>query len=55
MNLKLVCKVVGHVLLLEACALLLPLLVALIYRESPLPYLLSIAVIAAVGLFLSRV
>ena len=55
MNLKLVCKVVGHVLLLEACALLLPLLVALIYRESPLPYLLSIAVIAAVGLLLTRV
>lgn len=55
MNLKLVCKVVGRVLLLEACALFLPLLVALIYRESPLPYLLSIALIATVGLILSRV
>ena len=55
MNLKLVCKVVGRVLLIEACALALPLLVALIYRESPLPYLLSMAVTAGAGFLLSRV
>ena len=55
MNLKLVCKVVGRVLLIEACTLILPLLVALIYRESPLPYLLSMAVTAGVGFLLSRV
>ena len=55
MNLKLVCKVVGRVLLIEAFTLLLPLLVALIYRESPLPYLLSIAVTAGAGFLLSRV
>ena len=55
MNLKLVCKVVGRVLLIEACTLLFPLLVSLIYRESPLPYLLSMAVTAGIGFLLSRV
>ena len=55
MNLKLVCKVVGSVLLIEAPLLLLPALVALIYRESPLPFLLSMAVTAGVGFLLSRV
>lgn len=54
MNLKLVCKVVGRVLLIEACALILPLLVALIYGESPLPYLLSMAITSGAALLLSR-
>ena len=54
MNLKLVFKVVGKVILIEACTMLLSLLVALIYREDPLPFLLSIAVTAAVGFALSR-
>ncbi len=54
MNLKLVLKVVGYVLLVEAGALLLPLVVALIYHESPAPFLVSIAITAAAGLLLSR-
>ena len=54
MNLKLVCKVVGRVLLIEACTMVLPLLVALIYGESPLPFLCSIAITAIVALFLAR-
>lgn len=53
MNLKLVLKVVGRVLLIEAVALALPLLVALLYREDPVPFLLAIAIVAAVGLALS--
>jgi len=53
MNLKLVFKIVGRVLLVEAAALLLPLLVALSYREDPLPFLLAVAVVAALGLALS--
>ena len=55
MNLKLVCKVVGKVLLIEAPLLLLPALVALIYREDPMPLLLSAAITAAVGFALSRI
>ena len=50
MNIKLVLKLVGRVLLLEAAALVLPLAVALLYREDLLPFLLSIAIVAAVGL-----
>ena len=53
MNIKLVLKLVGRVLLLEAAALVLPLAVALLYREDLLPFLLSIAIVAAVGLALS--
>ena len=54
MNLKLVFKVVGYVLLIEAGTMLLPLLVALIYGESPLPFLWSIAIVALLGGLLSR-
>ena len=54
MNLKLVFKVVGYVLLIEAVSMLLPLLVALVYGESPLPFLWSIAIVALLGGFLSR-
>ncbi|MCI9156415.1 MAG: TrkH family potassium uptake protein, partial [Lawsonibacter sp.] len=53
MNIKLVLKLVGRVLLLEAAALALPLAVALLYRESPVPFLLAIAIVASVGLGLS--
>ncbi|MEY8402563.1 TrkH family potassium uptake protein [Oscillospiraceae bacterium 44-34] len=53
MNVKLVLKLVGRVLLIEAAALTVPLGVALICRESPLPFLLSIAIVAACALPLS--
>ena len=53
MNLKLVLKVVGRVLLIEAAAMAIPLAVALLYGESPLPFLISIAIVAAAGLLLS--
>ena len=53
MNIKLVLKLVGRVLLIEAAALAVPLAAALIYREDPLPFLLSIAVVAGIGFALS--
>lgn len=54
MNLKLVFKVVGKVIFMEAFALLLPLSVALLYGEDPIPFLLSISITAAAGFFLSK-
>ena len=53
MNIKLVLKLVGRVLLIEAAALAVPLAAALIYREDPLPFLLSIAIVAGIGFALS--
>ena len=53
MNIKLVLKLVGRVLLLEGATLLIPLAVALLYREDPAPFLLSIAIVALCGLALS--
>ena len=53
MNIKLVLKLVGRVLLIEAAALTVPLAAALIYREDPLPFLLSIAIVAGIGFALS--
>ena len=53
MNIKLVLKLVGRVLLLEAAALAVPLVVALLYQEDPFPFLLAIAIVAAAGFGLS--
>ena len=53
MNFKLVFKVTGKALLVEAVAMVLPMLVGLLYRESPVPFLLAILVTAAVGGLLS--
>lgn len=49
MNFKLVLRITGFTLLMEACAMLLPMIVALIYRETPLPFLFTILILAAVG------
>ncbi len=54
MNFKLVLKVLGRVMSIEAVALLLPLVVALRYQESVVPFLLSIAVVLIISLPLSR-
>jgi len=54
MNFKLVFNITGKVLLLEGAALAIPLLVSLLYAESPRPFLYSIAIIFAVGFLLSR-
>lgn len=54
MNFKLVFKICGRLLMVEAAALLLPLIVALIYGESPRPFLYSILMIALIGFILSQ-
>ena len=53
MNFKLVFRVSGKVLLVEAACMLLPLAVALLYGDDPRPLLLSAVVTAAVGGLLS--
>lgn len=54
MNLKLVLKIVGLVMLIEAAAMVLPLVVTLLYREDPVPFLVTIALLLVAGLILSR-
>jgi len=44
---------IGRILLVEAVLLLLPTVVALLYRESPLPYLTAAGALLAVGALLS--
>lgn len=53
MNFRLVFKVTGKTLLLEAGAMLLPAFVGLLYGESPWPFLFAILITAAVGAPLS--
>lgn len=55
MNYKLVLRVVGRVMILEAAAILLPLVVALLYGESPAPFALASAILLVVGFVLSRI
>ncbi len=50
MNFKLVIRITGSTLLVEAASLLIPLFVALFYHEDPLPFLQAIAIIVPVGL-----
>lgn len=53
MNIKLVFKLLGRILSMEAVVLVLPMAVALIYRESPMPFVWSILIILCIGLPLS--
>ena len=55
MNFKLVLRVVGKVMLLEAAAILLPMAVALLYGESPVPFLLSAVILLLAGLLLAHI
>ena len=52
MNYKILFKVLGRVLLIEAGLLLLPLVTAAVYREDVMPFLLTIAGAAAAALLL---
>ena len=54
MNVKLVFKVLGHILRIESVFLLLPAMVALIYGESPLPFLVTALLLLCVGQGLCR-
>lgn len=53
MNLKLVLRLAGKTLLVEAACMVLPLLVALCYREDPIPLLLAAGITGLAGLLLS--
>lgn len=53
MNLKLVMRVVGRVLTLEAAALVLPMVVALLYDESIAPFAITIGILLVSGALLS--
>ena len=50
MNVKLILRITGVSLLVEAGALLFPLGVSLYYHEDPVPFLLTICILLAVGL-----
>ena len=53
MNFRLVFRLAGKTLLVEAASMLLPLVVALLYGEDPTPFLLGIGITAGVGFLLS--
>ena len=54
MNFKLVFRLTGKTLLVEAASMLLPLAVTLLYQEDPTPFFFGIGITAAVGFLLSR-
>ena len=54
MNYKLMLRMLGRTLQLEALCLLLPLLVALIYREDPRPFFYTILPVGLLGTVLAR-
>ena len=53
MNLRLVLKIVGRVLLFESLTLLPPLGVALWYGEDPMPFVSTFVLVAFLGAFLA--
>lgn len=55
MNFKLVFRLAGKTLLVEAACMLFPMVVSLLYGENPIPLLLAAAITGAVGAVLSRV
>lgn len=55
MNYRLLGKILGNILLVEGAAMLIPVIVALIYGESPLHFLLAIGIAVTIGFPLSRI
>ena len=55
MNFRMIGQVVGRVLCIEAALMLLPMIAALVYDESPVPFLITIAVTGGIGLVMWRV
>ena len=49
MNKRMIAFVIGRILLTEAALLVIPLAVALLYGESPAPFLLPIALLVLLG------
>lgn len=50
MNIRIILYTLGWVLNLEAAAMILPLICSLCYGESPVPFLISIALTAVLGI-----
>jgi len=55
MNIKAVLNTLGKLLQVEAGLMLLPLIVALIYREDPIPFLITIGLLIVIGTLLTAV
>ncbi|MBR2503267.1 MAG: TrkH family potassium uptake protein, partial [Oscillospiraceae bacterium] len=55
MNLKVVLKIVGRVITMEAFVLLLPMLVAMIYGEDTTPFMVTIILVLFTGIILSSI
>ena len=55
MNRKMVFYMIGKIVLAEAAMLLLPLVVALLYKETPLPFLITIGIALVLGIALSLI
>ena len=55
MNFRMIGQVVGRVLCIEAALMLLPMIAAVIYDESPLPFLITIGITGGIGLVMWRV
>ena len=55
MNTRMICRVLGWILLILAGLLLLPLLVGLLYREPVFHFLITAALAAALGFLLTRI
>ena len=53
MNIRMIAQILGKVLFTIAVLLLLPAIVALLYRESPFPFLITVLISAALGGLLS--
>ena len=54
MNYKLLFRTLGRVLQLEALCILLPMVVAIGYREDPRPFLYTILLVGILGTLLTR-
>lgn len=55
MNYRMIWQIIGKVLLIEASLMILPLVAALWYGESALPFIASMAACVAVGVLLTRI
>ena len=53
MNIRMIAQILGKVLFVIAMLLLLPAIVALLHRETPFPYLITVVISAALGGLLS--
>ena len=55
MNFRMIGQAIGRVLCIEAALMLLPMVAALAYGETPAPFLITIAVTGGIGLVMWRV